>query len=422
MNKDSSTLFVFPDPLWTPDMISGSAFLYFKGPILFTIPSASSIGLLGAGPWKLRKMVQDRQPTWSDPFLKMFNLYVVGTQASSETMKILSPLHGEGFKWIQLVFPHTKEWLAEAGELINSSGLDRNAVTDMIHPLSAGDGLAKHVLFEMYIQTIHSGKNDSEIFALGQEYARRSMSGDPNPSEYEADPSLLYDYCENLFSQEPFDLLLCKAYMLRLLALRKMGDANLIFLSNPKLISFLISLPTGISENTSQTYESNADVVAWEIFRQLLSPVIDPLTSERVELVAKFRKERSDEVARLRSKCQKLANELRSFPRLESLEQEIVNLVDNEVRRELADLIQLDKRSLEEFLVSVFSDEKTWLALSVFIASFFAGQDLVKAGSAIATLSNLGAKAFKAAADRRKVLRSSDYALIYNLGRAVVKK
>jgi hypothetical protein len=115
MDKNSKTLLVFPDPLWMPDMISGAAFLYFKTPLLFTIPSAASIGILGSGPsWKLREMVNKQHPPWRDSFLKMFDLYVMGTKVSSETLNILSPLHGSCFKWIQLVFPHTKEWLSWA--------------------------------------------------------------------------------------------------------------------------------------------------------------------------------------------------------------------------------------------------------------------------------------------------------------------
>lgn len=41
--------------------------------------------------------------------------------------------------------------------------------------------------------------------------------------------------------------------------------------------------------------------------------------------------------------------------------------------------------------------------------------DIITAGSAIAALSNVGAKAFKSAAERRKTLRTSAYSLIYNI-------
>lgn len=413
----------YPDSLWVPEMISGAAFLYFQEPMLFTIPSASSIGILGAGPSKLVDLVKKRDQKWSEEFRKMFHLYVVGTKLSSKTMKLLEPLHGPCFKWIQLVFPHTTEWLDEAEDLQRSTGYEENSIIKMINQFTAGDSLAKHILFEMYLQTVHPEKSDHDFVALGKQYAHRSISGDPIPPEYDADATPLYEYCDELFSQQSLTKLLCKAYMLRLVALRNMKKVDTLFVSNSEIIPLLSSMPieTDDDQNQSQTDEASEDIIAWEVFRQILSPAIDPLDEKRVELVADYRNERKDEISRLRNKCSRLAHRLRKIPSVENLEKEISGLVEREVRQEIADLLQLDHRSIEDFMTSVFSDEKTWLTIAAFISALFSGHEIIKAGAAIAALCNLGAKAFKAASDRRKTLRTNDYTLLYNISQTLSK-
>lgn len=413
----------FPDSLWVPEMISGAAFLYFQEPMSFTIPSASSIEILGAGPSKLVDLVKERDPKWGDEFRKMFHLYVVGTKLSSKTMKLLEPLHGPCFKWIHLVFPHTTEWLNEAEDLQRSTGYEESSIIKMINPLTAGDSLAKHILFEMYVQTVHPEKSDHELVDLGKQCARRSISGDTIPSEYDADATPLYEYCDELFSKQSLTRLLCKAYMLRLVALRNIKKVDILFVSNSEIIPLLSSMPieTNDDQSRSQTYEASEDIIAWEIFRQILFPAIDPLDERRVELVAEYRNERKDEISRLRNKCSRLAHRLPKTPSTENLEKVISDLVEREVRHEIADLLQLDHKAIEDFMTSVFSDEKTWLAIAAFISAFFSGHEIIKAGAAIAALSNLGAKAFKTAFDRRKTLRTNDYTLLYNISQTLRK-
>jgi hypothetical protein len=270
MDKNAKAPMLFyPDSLWVPEMISGAAFLYFQEPILFTIPSASSIGILGAGSSRLVELVKKNNPKWVAEFRKMFDLYVIGTKLSSKTMELLKPLHGPCFKW---------------------------------NPFSAGDSLAKHILFEMYVQTVHSEKNDHDLVDLGKQYARRAISGDPIPPEYDVDAAPLYEYCDEIFSKQSLTKLLCKAFMLRLVALRNM-KADTIFVSNTEIIPLLTSMPieTGDAVNQNQTSEACEDVIALEIFRQILSPAIDPLNEKCVEIIAEYRNGRKDEISRLRN-------------------------------------------------------------------------------------------------------------------------
>ncbi len=423
MTKNTNTPMLFyPDSLWIPDMISGAAFLYFQGPILFTIPSASSIGILGGGPSRLVDLVKKHNPKWAEEFRKMFDLYVVGTKLSSKTMNLLKPLHGHYFKWIQLVFPHTTELLDEAEDLQRLTGYEESSIINMINPLSAGDSLAKHILFEMYIQTLHSEKSDHDLVDLGIQYARRAISRDTFPPEYDTDAMPLYEYCAEVFSKQSLTKLLCKSYMLRLLALRNM-KLDTLFISNseimPLLTSMLIETDDDLRE--SQTSEASEDIIAWEIFRQILSPAIDPLDEKRVELIAEYGNERKDEISRLRNKCSRLAHSLSKIPSVKNLEKEISGLVEREVHHEIADLLQLDHRSLEDFITSVFSDEKTWLSIAAFISAFISGHEIFKAGAAIAALCNIGSKAFKAASVRRKKLRTNDFTLLYNINKTLSK-
>jgi hypothetical protein len=303
MDKNAKAPMLFyPDSLWVPEMISGAAFLYFQEPILFTIPSASSIGILGAGSSRLVELVKKNNPKWVAEFRKMFDLYVIGTKLSSKTMELLKPLHGPCFKWIQLVYPHTTECLDEAEDLQRSTGYEESSIIKMINPFSAGDSLAKHILFEMYVQTVHSEKNDHDLVDLGKQYARRAISGDPIPPEYDVDAAPLYEYCDEIFSKQSLTKLLCKAFMLRLVALRNM-KADTIFVSNTEIIPLLTSMPieTGDAVNQNQTSEACEDVIALEIFRQILSPAIDPLNEKCVEIIAEYRNGRKDEISRLRN-------------------------------------------------------------------------------------------------------------------------
>jgi len=413
-NNIQSPMLFFPDPLWVPTMISGAVFLYFDGPMLIPIPSSSSIGMLGVGPSKLAELVEKRNPQWGKSFLAMYSLYEAGTQAFSATMKLLEPLHDPCLKWIQLVYPHTTEWMRESEDLVRSTGLSPQDLGRIMHPLTAADSLAKHVLFEMYLSKVHPGE---DTFALGQDYVKRSMSGDPIPTESDADQTLLYEYCDSFFSSDPIETLLFRAYGLRLLLLQNIQHAGGLFLSCPQVIELLSRLP--VEQEDASAVSVNHDVVAWEVFRQLISPVIDPLDEKRVELIVRYRSDRSEEIGRLKRKCLSLVNSIHSHTPPSELEPIISQFIEREVRSELSDLLELDSKAFRDFTVSLFSDAKTWAALAALVGSILTSHDIITAGSAVAALSNLGAKAVKSAAYRRETLKTSSYTLIYNLQKQV---
>jgi formate dehydrogenase maturation protein FdhE len=128
---------------------------------------------------------------------------------------------------------------------------------------------------------------------------------------------------------------------------------------------------------------------------------------------------RKEEIERLRLKCHVLAEQVRQPKTLQNLVNQIEKLIRTKVKREIAELLQLNQQALEAFLTSIFADEKTWFAVSSFIASVVTGHVYITTGAALAALSSIGSKAFKAAADRRQKLKQNDYALVYTISRKV---
>lgn len=158
-------------------------------------------------------------------------------------------------------------------------------------------------------------------------------------------------------------------------------------------------------------------MIAWEIFRHILSPRLDPLNRERVEFIARLLGSCTDQIHRLRIKCATLADQLRQPATFERLPSEIERLIRVYVEKEIADLLESDQRALQKYLTGLLGDHKTWLGVATFLAGVVGGHDLVTAGGAIAALSSIGAQAFKTAAEQREKLRGNDFALIYTIAR-----
>ena len=188
-----------------------------------------------------------------------------------------------------------------------------------------------------------------------------------------------------------------------------------VLLTNENLTEFLSALPI---EATAEGAEDIVDdIIAWELFRQILSPRLDPLDARRAELIAELLEFRTEEIERLRLKCLALADQVKHPSTLEKLPSQIETFMKTQLEREIAELLQIDRRALEEFFTALFADEKTWLAILTFITGIVANQVHLTTGAAIATLSSIGAKAFRTAADRRQKLRQSDYAVVYTIRR-----
>jgi hypothetical protein len=85
------------------------------------------------------------------------------------------------------------------------------------------------------------------------------------------------------------------------------------------------------------------------------------------------------------------------------------------VETEIESLLFMDKAAVNDFLDLVFGDYKSWAAIATLIYSVQHGGPLITAGGAIGTIATIGSNAVKAAAQRRKKLETSDYALLYRM-------
>jgi hypothetical protein len=244
--------------------------------------------------------------------------------------------------------------------------------------------------------------------ARGQNAVRSAFQATPSSVDW----TRLFDYCAALFSEE-LDTVLTTAYMLRVPLLQRSAE---VLLSNGRLIPFLASLPVvpDLGDKDGD-HGKRLDVVAWEFFRQLVSPVVDPLNEARVKKVGEIIARDRGEIERLRKRCLALALELGEESDLTVLQSRIRNHIRAHVEEEIQAILEIDRQATRQLLDSVFSDEKTWAGIALLLCSLLSGGQILTAGSAIYALSSLGAKAFQVARKRRETLKASGYTLLYRM-------
>jgi hypothetical protein len=290
-----------------------------------------------------------------------------------------------------------------------SSALPKPKVVQSVDPFSASDELFAHIFFEKYLELFYPNHSPQELVALGMELAAAPR----DRSSAAIDWGKLYEYCGKLFGSTDLEWLLAASYMFRMPLLERL-DA--ILLSNERLIPLLASLPIEptTAPNTKPA-EEVLDVAAWEFFRQLVSPIVDPPNEHRVQKLSQFIRTRADEIERLRTQCLRLARELGTESDLHLLQSRISNHIRMNVEKDVHPALNLDSRAVNDLLTTVFSDEKTWLAIATFLYSLLNGGEVLTAGSAIYSFANIGSRAFNASADRNEKLRANNYTLLYRM-------
>jgi hypothetical protein len=283
-----------------------------------------------------------------------------------------------------------------------------NEIENLIDPFSAADELYSHLFREKFLEFYETDRSPEELAALGATAARQASP----PPLRSVDWQKLYEYCDLLFGRISLEEILTTTYMFRLPILAKMPK---ILLSNPKMVPFLASLPFESTHDHTPGKPIDLDVVAWEFFRQLTSPSIDPISEKTVQRIQDLKERNLSEVDALKRRCFTLAKELGDETSLDKMQKGISRHIRGGVESEIQNLLALNKTATKEFLDDVFSDEKTWAGIATFLFSLSHGGPLVTASAAIYSLSNVGSKAVKAAAQRRKKLETSDYALIYRM-------
>lgn len=404
---------LLPDCCWNKGMVSGALFLYFqKDTIGFTLHPSVSTFMTGADPPAFFRFVEKRRPSWAPKFFKFVQLWRHYNVGVHDTGELLSPLHGKAFKTIWLSYPRGVGAWESAAELLASSTLPQDDIARLIDPYSAADELFSHVFFEKFLELYYGHLSTEELVAMGSQAAK---SGSP-PPKVDVDWSPLYEYCNECFGLNDLDELLTTAYMFRMPLLRNL---DVLLLTNEGLIPFLASLPIEpagkLSAQPGVKAEDALDPVAWEFFRQLVSPILDPIDESRIRKISQLADEKAEEIERLKSRCLALAHQLGDETNLETLQRRIRDHVKVNVQDEVQAVTELDRSALSELFKEVFSDDKTWLGISGLLYSLLNGGPILTAGSAICALSVFGSKAFKAAATKREKLKASDYALLYRM-------
>ena len=224
----------------------------------------------------------------------------------------------------------------------------------------------------------------------------------------------LFDYCDNLFLSRDFSDFLTKSYFLRAPFISALGQDDIsLLLTNQNLLPFFDSLPVE-PDKSPEEWRSVQDVVSWEIFRRIISPRLDPLTPEKVTVISEILQKRQEAIKSMKDRCGILAYDVELSVKNHSIERDLEKIIRS-AAPEISNLLALDKQTTQEFINSLFADEKTWIFFAAVVSGLVTGGLALTAGAAIASISNIGAKAFKAAAEKRKKIKSNDFALLYFL-------
>lgn len=408
---------MLPDSCWRRDLASGALFLYFcDGGISTVLHASVSTFLTGIDPFEFFRLVEARQPSWASDFFK-FAAFQGSYRASlAETGTLLEPFRKKVLKSTWIIYERGSSAWQAAADLVSSSSLSPEEIWSCIDPFAASDELFSHIFFSKCLELYFPERKPEELFSKGAEILR---AGNP-PARVEVDWADLYQYCNEFFGSSSLRDLLTRAYMFRIPLLQRVDS---VLLTNERLVTFLASLPVESATrgekdmSASQSLDDPLDPVAWEFFRQLVSPMVDPLDERRVQKVLSLTENKAEEIRLLKSRCLSLARELGTEVSLPVLQSRITSHLRLNVEKEVQALLGLEKSAVGDLLTEVFSDEKTWLGISALLFSLVNGGLTLTAGSAICALSLFGSKAVKVAAEHKQKLKASDYILLYRLNR-----
>lgn len=372
---------IFPDPISSLTQISGATLLYFDGPLLMGAPAAV-IPPVAEQSFRLMKTIEDRHPPWAA------DLFFVLEQAraqSSGALSVLDRLAGvrdTTLRSVYFSYPAGDEPFSAAREAAAQLAGRLADAPAYITPATAASDLRRHIFLEAFL-------------------------------EKGSDTSALYEYCEGLFTNNSLEHLLLSAYLLRVTALGYVTTASGVLLTNPRVAELLAAaVPEGPDASPIQV----TDVIAWEIFRQIISPRLDPLTDDRIALIGEVRSMRDTERTALVDRCRDIAAKLidqRGTMNADDLRR----YVQTRVEPEIVALLRLNKKALRAVIDELFSEKATWVALAGLIAGFASGTPLLSATGAVTALSSIGAAAYKVSVKTRSSIKASDLRLLYFIDR-----
>lgn len=388
----------FPDSLYSIENISFSTFLYFeKDPIEIPLHPGISMPLGGFDAPEFISYISQRKPWWRNHYVTIYNQWIQGTIAVDQTIKLLAPLKEIGrFSLFLMSYSRTEEALEKTASFLKSTGIDYETLLGMIDVDQAFQEVMSHLCFEVFLGLYGSRQNITD-------YSPRKV-----------DFTLLYNYCDKFFTKYTIEEALVNCYFFRFY---HAGQIDSMLLSNSRLIPLFDALPNLLHNTTKvqkPSYNEQIDMVAWEIFRHILSPYLDKIDPElRAEVTAELIVNESENITRLRKKCWKLAEDFKGEKSLDSLVDNIAKYVSVHVESDIKSLLK--HKTFQPIRDKIFADPKSWIALSASIAAIYSNQPIITMGVSVGLLSSLVAKGFQTSQENKKAVSQSDYALIHKI-------
>ena len=378
-DKNQFPLLLYPDPLTDISMLTGALFLYFERAILVTFPPV----VVTYDSFELLKLVEERKPSWRDELMYWLAAWRTCHDGFTATTSAFESLEGKRINTVWLVYPANAQALEASETFLGSAGYTLDKAYEAVDlPCACGEAI-RQIFLERYL-------------------------------EFGKDLNQLYDYCRDLFGSGRQKEFLTRCYYLRVPMLQRFGALMPdVLLSNERLLPILGAMPVERVKESPPT--NSGDVVAWELFRRIVSPGMDPLRPDSIKTVNYLSQKRHDEVNRLRNRCQQIGAELVSADPKSDFLALAERALRERVAGEIKEVRELDDSALRSFVDSLLSDRDSWLGFGALIGGLVSGQSILTAGAAIASCASVGAKAYAAAAGRKQKLATSDFALIYSL-------
>lgn len=372
---------IFPDPISSVGEISGATLLYFDHPLVMGSP-ATVIPPVREQSFRLMDLIESRHPPWGPALYLVLEQSHRQSLGAHEALDRLASVRGAALRSVYFSYPAGAEPFSAAREAATELAGRLASASRHITPGTAANDLRRHIFLEAFL-------------------------------ECGSDTSALYEYCANLFANHTLEHLLLAAYLLRIAALPYLTTGSGVLLTNPQVAELLAAAVPGAPEVSPAQV---TDVVSWEIFRQIISPRLDPLTADGIGLVEEIRESRDAERAALVDRCRDTATQIVG-QRGTMSSAELRRYVETRVEPEIAALLRLDKKALRRVIDELLSNSATWVALTGFVAGLASGNPVLSATGAVATLSTVGAAAYKTRVETKSAIQESDLRLLYFIDR-----
>ena len=374
-------MFLLPDPLCDARQLSAATLLWFDAPIMASIPPT----IVTKDAFEIVDLAQERQPEWWPRLRFALDGWSVAHEGARKARRVLEPV-ADRLKSAWMVYPADSAAMERADALIRESTFGLDELSRMIEPGLAGGELLRAALLDGWLEA----GEDLDAF---------------------------YKSCASIFARGSFQRRLVQAYLLRFAAFGETPSA--LLLSNERLLPLLERFAPAEPQQRQRSGSGPDDVVAFEIFRQILSPQLDPLDEHRVQVVAQILADRTSELEALKGQCDRLSEQIASTP-AEDLSRTVEVFVRRHVADDIASVLRLSGRAREEFIAQLLVDRVGWVAaLTATTGVAAGGPPGVSLAGGVAVIATLISKGFDVGWSHHKELRDNPYRLFRHVGSAL---